>query len=110
VITPQQSAAFYEHKGLMNGEQADAPEDCLNCGEPGCDCQLLNRSDLDELEALCYWCVSESGGFIDPQCPRCDGTGRIDAPDHPDWCRACGMSGTCPDCDPDTYLDARRNR
>lgn len=31
-------------------------------------------------------------------CDGCNGTG--DAQEHRDWCSQCGMSGTCPDCNP----------
>lgn len=82
---------FLEAKGHANGESADAPD------------QVLYDQDLDELEACCWSCVVESGGTIDPLCGRCGGTGRIDAPNHPNWCHACGMTGKCPDCDGDAY-------
>lgn len=96
------SAHVLERRGLLLGEQPDDPSDCAHCGEPDCSCQRLD-DDLGELEASCYVCVDESEGFIDPQCHKCAGTGRIDAPDHPSWCSACGMSGRCPDCDGDAY-------
>ncbi len=55
---------------------------------------------------LDYWECRECGGHgkvLDDDgeqmaCDGCKGTG--DGRDHKDWCDKCGLSGTCPDCNP----------
>jgi hypothetical protein len=78
--------------------QCDAPLDdgacplCLSC----CDDNL-------------YDCAC-TGIFTspDPDCRACDGIGKV--VDRNEWCDRCGLAGNCMDCDPDRFLDARRDR
>ena len=98
----------YEAKGRMNGEQADH-DGCPECYGDGCVECCATDVDLDEHEAQCHHCLGAEG-FVDPKCDRCGGTGRIDAPDHPDWCSRCGMTGRCLDCDPDRARDEAMDR
>lgn len=81
---------FLEAKGRMNGEDG-------------------SELELDDHEVQC-WDYLGYEGVIDPECRTCSGTGRMDAIDSPDWCSRCGMTGRCPDCDPDTYRDAALDR
>jgi DnaJ-class molecular chaperone len=40
-------------------------------------------------------------------CDTCDGTGEIVDVEHPDWCVLCGLSGSCPECDPPDPYESR---
>lgn len=119
-ITPDQTAAYYEAKGRALGEQDDTTETLHRCRGVGavlgtecnqCDgllddpsCPLCLR--CCDTELLDCACVSAIGG--DSDCPGCDGL--LVVTDRNEWCDRCGLTGNCPDCDPDTYLDARRDR
>jgi hypothetical protein len=69
----------------------------------------LTKDDLDDWQALCPRCADDECEHGLRECDECGGVdcslcaskGWLDAQDHPDWCHRCGMSGRCPECDPD---------
>lgn len=91
MITPEQSAAYYEARGLAAGEQADPPD---------------LENDNDERHP----CACRDRFLYGPpdDCPACAGSGFVDTPNE--WCDRCGLTGNCPDCDPDRFRDERGNR
>ena len=89
-ITFEQSAAHYEAKGRALGEQPDDPDEIEADDRHPCACR---------------------GVFLygpPDDCPACAGSGFTDTPN--DWCDACGLTGACPDCDPDRYRDTALDR
>lgn len=84
MITPEQSAAHYEARGLALGEQPAEPDDL--------------EDDDDR-----HPCACRDHFLYGPpdDCPACVGTGFTDTPN--DWCDACGLTGLCRDCDGDAY-------
>lgn len=57
---------------------------CYRCADDRCEHDL--------------WVCAECGG---PDCAMCKNTGVIDEWEHPHFCQQCGLSGKCPECDPD---------
>lgn len=89
MITPEQSASYYESRGLALGEQ------------------LVEDVVEDEDREPCA-CRDHFLYGPDGDCPACAGTGFVDTPNE--WCDRCGLTGACQDCDPDRYRDARLDR
>lgn len=89
MIAPEQSAAFYEQRGRVLGEQPDDVE------------------GFEDDERIPCACRDHFLYGADAHCPACSGTGFTDVANQ--WCDACGLYGTCPDCSDGDY-DERGDR